>query len=112
MAKEWAKKFYQSTSWINTRDYIMSKYHGICQKCYERPAEIVHHIIWLNPTNINDSNITLGEDNLMPVCRECHAEIHEGVPSTVDGLCFNANGELVNKNESNNFGKWQRNKME
>ena len=97
MAKEWAKNFYQSTNWLNTRDYIMSKYHYLCQKCQQRPAEIVHHIIWLNPININNPEITLGEDNLMPVCRECHAEIHEGVPSTVDGVYFNENGDLVSR---------------
>ena len=103
MAKEWAKKFYQSKAWQDTRDYIMAKNNYMCQKCNERPAEIVHHIIWLNSSNINDPTITLCEDNLMPVCRECHELIHEGVPSTVDGLCFNENGELVIKNESNYF---------
>jgi len=102
MAKEWAKSFYQSTNWIRARDYMMAKYHYICQKCKQRPAEIVHHIIWLNPKNINDPEITLGEKNLMPVCRDCHALIHEGVSATVDGLCFNENGDLV-KYESNNI---------
>lgn len=96
MAKDWAKKFYQSSNWINTRNYIMSKNHYICQKCKEHPAEIVHHIIWLNEKNINNPEITLAEKNLIPVCRECHAKIHEGVSPTIDGLCFNEKGELVN----------------
>lgn len=95
MSKIWAKKFYQSSNWIKARDYTLSKYHYICQKCKTRPAEIVHHIIWLTPANINDPEITLGEKNLIPVCRECHAIIHEGVQSTVDGLKFNENGELI-----------------
>ena len=95
MAKEWAKKFYQSTNWIRTRDYILAKNHYMCKKCNERPAEIVHHIIWLNPSNINDPKITLGEENLLPVCRECHAIIHEGVQATIDGLKFNENGDLI-----------------
>lgn len=95
MAKDFAKKFYQSNNWIKTRDYMMSKYHYMCQQCHERPAEIVHHIIWLNPTNINDPEITLAEKNLIPVCRECHAMIHEGVQPTVEGLIFNENGELI-----------------
>jgi 5-methylcytosine-specific restriction endonuclease McrA len=95
MAKEWAKDFYQSNSWQKTRDYILAKNFYLCQKCHDKPAEIVHHIIWLSPSNINNPRITLGEDNLMPVCRECHAIIHEGVSSTVDGLCFNENGDLV-----------------
>lgn len=97
MAKEWAKRFYQSSNWINTRDYIMSKYFYVCQKCYHKPAEIVHHIIWLTPNNINDPNITLNEKNLIPVCRECHALIHEGVSSTSEEVMFNASGELVRR---------------
>lgn len=95
MAKEWAKDFYQSTSWKKTRDYILAKHNYICQMCKERPAEIVHHIIWLTPGNINNPEITLGENNLTPVCRECHGIIHEGVPATVDNLFFNKNGDLV-----------------
>ena len=95
MAKDFAKDFYQSVQWQKTREYVMFKYHYLCQKCKERPAEIVHHIIWLNPINIKDPNITLGEENLIPVCRECHALIHEGVSPTVNGLKFNEDGELV-----------------
>lgn len=95
MAKDWAKKFYQSKQWIQARDYMMHKSHYICQKCKERPAEIVHHKIWLSPSNINNPDITLGEKNLLPVCRECHALIHEGVSATIEGLRFNSNGELV-----------------
>ena len=41
MAKEWAKKFYQSNSWINTRDYIMSKYFYVCQKYPNNPIIMV-----------------------------------------------------------------------
>ena len=95
MAKEWARKFYQSKNWIDTRDYMMRKHHFLCQKCKNRPAEIVHHIIWLNSSNINDPEITLGEKNLIPVCRECHAIIHEGTSPTINGLSFNENGELI-----------------
>lgn len=97
MARDFAKKFYESKSWQQCRDYIISKYHGICQKCHEHPAEIVHHIIWLNPNNINDPSITLDEDNLMPVCRECHAIIHEGVSPTTDETMFNERGELIKR---------------
>ena len=97
MAKEWAKDFYQSKNWITARDYMMSKYNFICQKCKTNPAEIVHHIIWLTPKNINDPMITLSESNLLPVCRECHALIHEGVSATQENLKFNSNGELVRR---------------
>ena len=97
MAKEWAKDFYQSINWKKTRDYILAKNYYLCQKCKNKPAEIVHHIIWLTPSNINDPKTTLGEDNLTPVCRECHAIIHEGVDATTEGLMFNADGELIRR---------------
>lgn len=95
--KEWVKKFYESKAWKDTREYVISECHGICEKCNERSAEIVHHIIWLTPSNINNVDITLKRSNLQAVCRECHGKIHEGVSSTVDGLVFNDRGELVNE---------------
>lgn len=97
MAKDWAKDFYESKSWRETRDYLMAKYNFICQKCKNQPAEIVHHIIWLTPQNINNPKITLCEDNLIPVCRDCHAEYHYNALSTADGLKFDENGELIRR---------------
>ena len=97
MAKDWAKSFYESKAWQDTRDYMMSKNNYICQKCKEKPAEIVHHIIWLNPININDPKISLSEENLMPVCRDCHAEIHHKDPVTIEGLCFDEHGQLIRR---------------
>lgn len=97
MAKDWAKKFYESKSWQDTRDYIMAKNNFICQKCKDKPAEIVHHIIWLNPSNINDPKVTLSEDNLMPVCRDCHAEIHHKDLPTIEGFCFDEKGQLIRR---------------
>lgn len=97
MAKDFAKDFYQSKQWQTVRDYMMSKYHYMCQKCNEKPAEIVHHIIWLNASNIHDIEVTLNEKNLLPVCRECHALIHEGVQATIDELKFDEFGNLVRR---------------
>lgn len=97
--KQFAQSFYKSKQWQETRDYIISKYSGLCQVCQERPAVIVHHKIWLNADNINDYNITLNEDNLIPVCRECHALIHEGdsnsIKPTAKGIVFDIKGKLV-----------------
>ena len=42
------------------------------------PADTVHHIIPLSPKNIHDPSITLNPDNLMALCRDCHAEVHRG----------------------------------
>ena len=41
-----------------------------------KAGDTVHHKIHLTPKNINDPNITLNWDNLMLLCRDCHAEVH------------------------------------
>lgn len=97
MAKEFAKKFYESKSWKQVRDSVLKENYGMCSKCNQRPAEIVHHIIWLNAKNINDPYITLGRDNLMPVCRVCHSLIHEGTGSTTEEVIFDSNGDVIKR---------------
>lgn len=95
--KEWAKKFYESKAWRQTRDSVMVECNYICNRCHNKngPAEIVHHKIWLTPENINDVNITLNRDNLEPLCRVCHALEHEGVGTTAEGTMFDENGDLI-----------------
>ncbi len=97
MAKEFAKKFYESKSWKQVRDTVLKENYGMCAKCKERPSEIVHHIIWLNAKNINDPYITLCRANLMPVCRVCHGIIHEGTGSTTEEVMFDSNGDVIKR---------------
>lgn len=94
MAREFSRKFYKSKAWKNIREYIFNKHHGLCAKC-GAPGEEVHHIVWLSPKNIDDPDITLGEDNLVLLCRNCHVAIHRKVEVTNSGYKFNDNGELV-----------------
>lgn len=49
------------------------KYCRLCGK----PASVVHHKIHLTPHNIDNPSITLSEDNLELLCRECHIKKHE-----------------------------------
>ncbi|HSQ90012.1 HNH endonuclease signature motif containing protein [Romboutsia sp.] len=94
MAREFSRKFYKSKEWKRVREYIFNKYHGLCNKC-GKPGEEVHHIIWLSPKNMNDIDITLGEDNLVLLCRDCHVGIHRKINPTKSEYKFNENGELV-----------------
>lgn len=104
MAREFSKGFYKSKAWQDTRKYIFDKYNGICQKCGE-PGEEVHHIIFLRPSNIDDPDIALGEDNLILLCKNCHSLEHQKTNPgfkkrrplriTADGLYFDENGELL-----------------
>lgn len=78
--KPWAESFYRSQAWKNMRTYIYKRDGGLCADCLKRglitPAEEVHHIIALTPDNIQDEGITLNEENLVSLCRECHRKRH------------------------------------
>lgn len=78
--KEFAKAFYKSKTWQNTRAAYAKSVGGLCEKCLDKgiykPGEIVHHITELTPENINNPEIALAWDNLRLVCRDCHAEEH------------------------------------
>lgn len=94
--QEWAKTFYQSRAWQDTRNAYLSSVHGLCERCNDgTPAEIVHHKTWLTRFNINDLHVSLDWANLEAVCRECHAIEHEGILPTVNGLRFDASGNIV-----------------
>ena len=92
--RAFAKDFYLSAAWRHKRAYIFKRDMGLCVRC-GNPGEIVHHKIHLTPRNINDLSITLGEDNLELLCRECHAIEHGEVPPTATGLVFDSKGNLV-----------------
>lgn len=82
MARDFAKQFYSSKAWQDCRNRYAQKARHLCENCLKhgivKPGEIVHHKIELTPANIEHPEITLNYSNLMLVCRECHAEIHNG----------------------------------
>ena len=100
MAREFSKTFYKSKAWKETREYIYIRDKGLCQDCLARgivnPGKEVHHKTFLTPDNINDTSITLGADNLILLCKECHYKRHNSKDITREGLFFNESGELVN----------------
>ena len=81
--KDYAKTFYLSTPWIRTRTAYKKK-TIFCERCAAagliKPGIIVHHIKPITPGNLQDVTITLSEDNLMLLCRDCHAAIHSRHP--------------------------------
>lgn len=80
--------FYSSQEWIKTREAFASYKGGLCERCLKKgivqAGEIVHHKIYLTPSNINDPTITLNWDNLELLCRRCHAEEHTGRRYSID----------------------------
>ena len=81
MAKEFARKFYSSKAWQECRNEYMKRAHYLCENCLRKgiykPAEIVHHIIEIDPITIERPEIALSFDNLEAVCRDCHNELHD-----------------------------------
>lgn len=81
MARDFATEFYHSQAWKACRAAYISHARGLCERCLSRglyrPGVIVHHKTELTPDNINDPAITTGFDNLMLLCRDCHAVVHK-----------------------------------
>ena len=81
MAREFARQFYHSQAWKNCQAQYVKQAKGLCERCREKglivPGVIVHHKVHLTPDNILDPDVTLNADNLMLLCRDCHAEIHK-----------------------------------
>ena len=76
----WATTFYKSQAWKSMSEYILKRDGRLCIDCLTAqtitPADLVHHITELTPENIQDASIALGEDNLVSLCRRCHAKRH------------------------------------
>lgn len=95
--KPYAEKFYNSPEWKRTREAYAKSVGRLCEMCKKkgviRAGEIVHHKVHITPDNINNPEITLAWNNLMCVCRDCHAAIHAGR----DKLPYRigTNGEII-----------------
>lgn len=91
MARDFARALYKSKKWEKLRAYCMERPVQMddgrvcpplmCERCFDRvgalvPAEIAHHKRFVTPENVNDPEVTLNADNIMRVCRDCHARIH------------------------------------
>ena len=78
--REFARGFYSSIQWQECREAYAKSKRYLCENCLAKglytPGEIVHHINFITPENINDPSVTLNFDNLRLVCRRCHAEEH------------------------------------
>lgn len=80
MSREFARAFYSSEAWNQTRKAYRKSVGNLCEVCLQKglitPGAIVHHRTPLTPETIDDPEMTLGWENLQLLCRECHAEMH------------------------------------
>ena len=106
------KDFYNSKVWKTVRKNVWLKQSLLCNKCgkpvyvdgisawlpkEKRRIGIVHHKIYLDNLNINNPNITINEDNLIGVCKECHEQEHHQTIVTREDLMFDENGDLIKR---------------
>lgn len=91
--KKWAKEFYHSKSWIDTRRAYLKAQHYLCERCGE-PAKVVHHRHYLTKKNINNPDIALSWDNLEALCQDCHNKEHHAAADT-RRYSFDADGNII-----------------
>ena len=81
MAREFAGNFYKTAAWTSVRRSYIKSVGGLCEECYRkgiiRHGDTVHHKVPITPENINDPEVTLNPDNLILLCRDCHALAHK-----------------------------------
>lgn len=68
-------RFYKSKAWQLARTIKINATQGKCERCGSL-GEDVHHQIRLTINNVKDSNISLNQDNLELLCKECHNKEH------------------------------------
>lgn len=80
MAKDFAKQFYSSKTWQDTRNAYAKSVGHLCERCKDKgiitAGEIVHHKTHIDLNNIDKPDITLSFNNLEMLCRRCHGEEH------------------------------------
>ena len=87
--QDFAKQFYSSPAWKQCRKAYRKSVGGLCERCLANglytPGEIVHHKIYITPSNITRPEIVLDWNNLELLCRDCHALEHGGKRYKIDG---------------------------
>jgi 5-methylcytosine-specific restriction endonuclease McrA len=83
--------FYKSDSWRAARELKIMIVNGLCESCGAIGIE-VHHKERLSINNVNDSSVSLNQDNLELLCRECHNKAHKRFSKEVR---FDKDGNLV-----------------
>lgn len=98
MAKEFARSFYSSKQWQECRNEYAAMRGHLCENCLAKgiinSGEIVHHRIEIDPVTIEKPEVALNFDNLVLLCRECHAEQHKKYSKDRRYL-IGDNGEII-----------------
>ena len=106
------RDFYNSKAWKTVRKNIWLKQNLLCARCGKpvyvdgiseyltkdnRRIGIVHHKVYLDNSNIYNDSITLDENNLEGICKECHELEHHQDVVVRNGYLFDEDGNLVQR---------------
>lgn len=98
--RDFAKDFYSSTKWRRCRKLFIGERTmtdgGLCQRCHKEPGFIVHHRVYLTPSNIHDPAVSLDFRNLEYLCHECHDREHNSRLR----VQFDENGRVIPPDDS------------
>ena len=89
--------FYKSPAWLAARELKIMSVNGLCERCGAIGIE-VHHKERLSIDNVSDTSVSLNQDNLELLCRECHNQEHERFSNKVR---FDKEGNLINPEKPN-----------
>lgn len=105
------EKFYHSKIWKTVRKNVWLKQSCLCARCgrpvwingisdasisrKKRLKGIVHHKIYLDDKNVNDSFISLNEENLEGLCIVCHNAEHFKTNAVRKDVMFDEDGNLI-----------------
>lgn len=84
--------FYKSPAWLSARQLKIMTVNGLCERCGQIGIE-VHHMERLTVDNVYDSLVSLNQDNLELLCRECHNKEHKRFSKEVR---FDKDGNILN----------------
>jgi 5-methylcytosine-specific restriction endonuclease McrA len=85
--------FYKSLAWQIARTVKIEATQGKCERC-GGVGEEVHHKIRLTVDNVNDTNISLNQDNLEFLCKKCHNAEHKRFSKERE---FDEEGNLIHR---------------
>lgn len=84
--------FYKSKQWYIARTVKTRNANGKCERCGS-VGEEVHHKIYLTVNNVDDALISLNQDNLELLCKECHNKEHGRFQKNISK--FDKDGNLI-----------------
>lgn len=83
--------FYKSAAWQVARQIKYQEQDGRCERC-KRVGEEVHHKIRLTVDNVSDTSVSLNQNNLELLCKDCHNKEHKRFTKEKE---FDSDGNLI-----------------